>query len=180
MNPLTFINQNTWRDWLEKHHLDHVGIWLIFDKRQLTSSLTSEQALDVALCYGWIDGQIKRIDDQFYQKYFAKRRVDSLYSLKNQKAYLRLLESKEMTKAGTFAYETAKQRNRLETLEEHEMVLDMDAFEQLLQIDDIVYQTYLSYSNSMKKRFAMAYFQAKQEQTKAKRLAQIMDQIKTF
>ncbi len=60
-----FKNQENFETWL-KENLDHEGIWIIFDKTKTTSSLTPEEALDIALCYGWIDGLIKRIVDQFY------------------------------------------------------------------------------------------------------------------
>ncbi len=96
MSEFRFTTQQEWESWLSLHHSQMEGIWLRFDKTLSTSTLTSEQALDVALSYGWIDGLIKRIDDQFYIKYFAKRRKQSIWSTKNKTSVERLIQAGKM------------------------------------------------------------------------------------
>lgn len=74
MSALTFSKVEDFHNWLVLNHRDHAGIWIRFDKLNCDASIGPEQALDEALCFGWIDGQLKRLDSQYYVKYFAKGR----------------------------------------------------------------------------------------------------------
>ena len=70
MHILRFLKPSTWQMWL-KDHFDHEGVWIEFEKVKESETIKPDEALNIALCYGWIDGQIKRIDDNFYLKYFV-------------------------------------------------------------------------------------------------------------
>ena len=80
---MEFIDRDAWRAWLSKHSQTQEGVWLIFYKKKGTQSLKPAEALEEALCFGWIDGQMKRIDENTYQKYFSLRRAKSKWSDKN-------------------------------------------------------------------------------------------------
>ncbi len=72
MDIMFFKSEKELLSWFQIHHQSDQGIWIKFDKTKTSSTLTAYEALQAALSYGWIDGQIKRIDDTYYIKYFKK------------------------------------------------------------------------------------------------------------
>lgn len=102
-----------WRSWLHSHHADHPGVWLVLHKKGgQTTDLTYAQALDEALCFGWIDGQIARRDDDSYRQRFTRRRPRSPWSARNVEHVARLTEAGRMQPAGKAAVEVAKAQGR--------------------------------------------------------------------
>jgi uncharacterized protein YdeI (YjbR/CyaY-like superfamily) len=104
-----------WRAWLESHRDASPGVWLVLHKKggQVTS-LTYDQALDEALCFGWIDGQISRRDDGSYRQRFTPRRLRSKWSASNVGRVERLTAAGRMQAAGKAAVEAAKADGRWE------------------------------------------------------------------
>ena len=112
---LPFTNKEKWADWLAKHHDKSAGVWLKLAKKDSgISSITYEDALDVALCYGWIDGQKKGFDDQYWLQKFTPRGAKSIWSKINTEKAERLIASGNMRPAGLNAIERAKQDGRWE------------------------------------------------------------------
>jgi uncharacterized protein YdeI (YjbR/CyaY-like superfamily) len=72
---LIFSDRAAFRAWLKKNHGRTEGLWLVFGKNDTVKTLTAEQALEEALCFGWIDGLIKRVDEKQYIKFFSPRRM---------------------------------------------------------------------------------------------------------
>ena len=104
-----FANQKEWRKWLAKQHGQASGLWLRFAKKNSgVASVTYEEALDVALCYGWIDGLKKKYDEQTYMLRFTPRGARSIWSKINRNKALALIESNQMQPAGLSAIERAK------------------------------------------------------------------------
>ena len=102
-----------WRSWLVSHHAEHPGVWLVLHKKGgQTTDLTYAQALDEALCFGWIDGQIARRDDDSYRQRFTRRRPGSPWSARNVEHVARLTEAGRMQPAGEAAVEVAKAQGR--------------------------------------------------------------------
>lgn len=102
-----------WRTWLNEHHADHPGVWLVLHKKGgRTTSLTYAQALDEALCFGWIDGQVGRRDEETYRQRFTPRRPNSAWSVRNVAHVARLTEAGRMQPAGIEAVESAKADGR--------------------------------------------------------------------
>ena len=88
--------------WLAKHHAVSSGIWIRFFKKKTgISAITYSEALDAALCYGWIDGQKKPYDTESWLQKFTQRRPKSLWSKRNREHIVRLEKSGEMKPAGT-------------------------------------------------------------------------------
>lgn len=92
--PLKTVEARTaaaWRAWLAKHHASEPEIWLIFHKRHTNrASIAYDDAVDEALCFGWIDSLVKRLDDARYARKFTPRRPGSRWSTANRKRYARL------------------------------------------------------------------------------------------
>jgi len=91
MKTLLVRTSDQWREWLSEHHASEPEIWLIFHKQHTgVASIDYKDALDQALCFGWVDSLIKRLDDRRYARKFTPRRADSRWSAINRKRYAEL------------------------------------------------------------------------------------------
>ena len=91
MKTLLVRTPHQWRDWLTEHHASESEVWLIFHKRPAgVASIDYKDALDEALCFGWVDSLIKRLDNRRYARKFTPRRADSRWSAVNRKRYAEL------------------------------------------------------------------------------------------
>jgi uncharacterized protein YdeI (YjbR/CyaY-like superfamily) len=111
---LTVADAAAWRSWLDAHHGDQTGVWLVLAKKGITqpTSLTYDQALEEALCQGWIDGQVRRGDERTYQQRFTPRRTRSQWSSRNVGLVERLTAVGRMQRAGLAEVERAKADGR--------------------------------------------------------------------
>src|ERR1700726_2715094 len=111
-----FKSSADFRQWLKQNHAQSDGIWLrIFKKSSNEKSLTYADALDQALCFGWIDGQKKPYDEQSWLQKFTPRRAKSGWSKKNTQHTERLVASGEMAPAGLKEVNAAKADGRWTT-----------------------------------------------------------------
>jgi uncharacterized protein YdeI (YjbR/CyaY-like superfamily) len=111
---LVVRDATAWRRWLERHHTDHTGIWVVLAKKGTSepTTLTYAAALEEALCFGWIDGQVRRRDDASYSQRFTPRRARSRWSQRNVEHVGRLLGAGRMHKAGIAEMERAQADGR--------------------------------------------------------------------
>jgi uncharacterized protein YdeI (YjbR/CyaY-like superfamily) len=110
---IAFESRGHWRRWLEKNHERIEGIWLRFFKKDSgVATIRYAEALDEALCYGWIDGQVKSLDAKSYMQKFTPRRARSLWSKRNVEHVARLTREGLMHKAGLKQVENAKADGR--------------------------------------------------------------------
>lgn len=101
MKTLRVETGRQWREWLDEHHASEAEIWLVFHKRQTgVTSIKYDDALDEALCHGWVDSLVKRLDDRRYARKFTPRRTDSRWSDKNRKRYAALKAAHRLHPAG--------------------------------------------------------------------------------
>ena len=110
---LLFEEQKAWERWLAKNHKSSAGIWMRFAKKDSgLRSVTYKQVLEVALCYGWIDGQKRSESDTTWLQKFVPRGPRSIWSKINREAAAALIECGRMKPAGLAAVERAKQDGR--------------------------------------------------------------------
>ena len=103
----------SWRAWLEKHHAAKTEIWLVFYKRHTGKpTLSYNDAVEEALCFGWIDGVKRSIDDERYTHRFSPRKANSRWSESNKKRVARMLRAGQMAEAGRRAVEQAKRNGK--------------------------------------------------------------------
>ena len=101
LKTLDARNCEQWRQWLAKHHESESEVWLVFHKRQTgRPSIAYDDAVGEALCFGWIDSLIKRLDDDRYARKFTPRKPDSRWSTANRKRYAQLKASGRLTPTG--------------------------------------------------------------------------------
>ena len=112
---MLFPTAEAWEAWLEEHHRHGTGIWLKIAKKGTgETSVSYAQALDAALCYGWIDGQKGRYDEQFFLQRFTPRRPTSVWSQVNRAHVARLIEAGRMREAGLAQVAAAQADGRWE------------------------------------------------------------------
>jgi uncharacterized protein YdeI (YjbR/CyaY-like superfamily) len=110
---LEFANARAWERWLANEHARSNGIWLRMRKKGApTTSVNYSDALDVALCYGWIDGQVKSLDENSYVQRFTPRRARSRWSKLNVERIARLTKEGRMQPAGIAQVAAAKADGR--------------------------------------------------------------------
>jgi uncharacterized protein YdeI (YjbR/CyaY-like superfamily) len=109
----SFATQHTWREWLEKNYSESDGIWLrIFKQDSGKKTVTHDEALDEALCFGWIDGQRKKHDEVSFLQKFTPRRAKSIWSKRNREKTAKLIKEGRITPAGLAEIEQAKSDGR--------------------------------------------------------------------
>lgn len=112
---MQFARQQVWEEWLDQHHANSPGVWIqIAKKASGIESVSYAEALDVALCYGWIDGQKKTYDESWFLQKFTPRTPRSIWSKVNQGKVAALIESGKMRPAGLAEIERAKRDGRWE------------------------------------------------------------------
>lgn len=110
---LPFASRGAWEAWLEEHHASSDGLWLkIAKKASGIETVTYAEALDAALCYGWIDGQANKFDGNYYLQRFTPRRPRSKWSQVNREKVAKLIEEGRMKPAGLREIERAKADGR--------------------------------------------------------------------
>lgn len=111
---LLLADVDAWREWLSRHHGSAAGAWLVLAKKGTTepTTLSYEQALDEALCHGWIDGQIRGRDERTFRQRFTPRRARSNWSARNVAHVARLQREGRMRPAGVAHVERAKADGR--------------------------------------------------------------------
>jgi uncharacterized protein YdeI (YjbR/CyaY-like superfamily) len=110
-----FKNKESWSSWLDKNHASSPGLWLKLAKKGAgIPSVTYPEALEAALCYGWIDGQKKPFDESWWLQKFTPRGPKSIWSKINREKAEALIESGEMKPAGLAAIEAARKDGRWE------------------------------------------------------------------
>lgn len=178
-DPLRFETRDEFRAWLEKNCRSDEGFWLLFGKCEEVKTLKAAEALEEALCFGWIDGQMKRVDDKSYIKYFSPRREGCKWSAKNKSLAESLEKRGLMTDFGRAKILEAKQNGqwaqpgRLPALAEEQIKAVAD----VLRDYELAYDNFQKMSPSVQKTYTRAYLDAKTEAGRAKRLAWMVDRL---
>jgi uncharacterized protein YdeI (YjbR/CyaY-like superfamily) len=113
--PLPFTDQAAWRAWLAENHASSDGVWIKFAKKGSgIPTVVYAEAVEESLIHGWIDGQVKRVDDDFYMQRFTPRRAQSRWSKINRAKAEKLIAEGRMHPAGLAEVERAKADGRWE------------------------------------------------------------------
>jgi uncharacterized protein YdeI (YjbR/CyaY-like superfamily) len=113
---LSFDQQSDFETWLETHHAQDTGIWILLAKKGTgRQSISYSEALDSALCFGWIDGQKASYDESSWLQYFSRRKRRSIWSQINRDNIQRLIETGRMRPAGLAAVDAAKDSGQWES-----------------------------------------------------------------
>ena len=175
---LVFANREEFRKWLHEHCLSNDGVWLLFGKAGGPKTIKAGEALEEALCFGWIDGQMKRIDDTSYKKYFSMRRENSKWSEKNKTLAGSLENRGLMTEFGRKKIEEAKKNGQWNAPKPMSVTEEQIArLSELLEEYEPAYTNWKAMTLSVKKTYTRAYFDAKTVAGRKKRIAWMVDRL---
>ena len=175
---MEFADREEFRKWLSENCLSHEGIWLLFGKAGGPKTVKAKEALEEALCFGWIDGQMKSIDDKTYKKYFSMRREKSKWSEKNKALVKTLEEQGLMTDFGRRKIEEAKKNGQWDAQKPMEITKKQIAqLSALLEGYEPACTNFGGMSLSVKKTYTRAYFDAKTDAGREKRFAWMVNRL---
>lgn len=177
-NMLEFSDRAAFHAWLEKNFTSSNGVWLLFGKKGGPVTLTANDALEEALCFGWIDGQMQSIDDKTYKKYFSIRRANSKWSEKNKALVKQLEKQGKMTDYGRIKIEEAKKNGQWNAPKAPAITEeDIKFLSGLLKEQELAYSNFMAMSLSVKKTYTRAYFDAKTDAGREKRLLWMVERL---
>ena len=169
-------SRKNWREWLQKNHTEKQSVWLIFYKiKSGMPTISWSEAVDEALCFGWIDSTIKSLDTEKFIHFFSKRKPKGTWSKVNKEKVLHLIENGLMTKAGFESIETAKQNGSWTILDDVEELKIPKDLEQEFETKQGSKDFFLSLSKSMRKAILQWLVLAKKEETRQKRINEIAE-----
>jgi uncharacterized protein YdeI (YjbR/CyaY-like superfamily) len=171
-----FKSSSDFRGWLELHHTDARELWVGFYKRNSGKpSITWPESVDQALCFGWIDGLRKSIDDKSYMIRFSPRKPTSTWSAVNMKRAEELAAQGLMRAAGKKAYELRKEnRSGIYAYEQRSASLP-ESYEKMLKANGAAWAFFQAQPPSYRKLAFWWVVSAKKEETRLKRLGKLIE-----
>lgn len=175
---LLFTSRGDFRAWLCQNAESSDGVWLLFGKTKEIVTLTANDALEEALCFGWIDGQMKSIDGTKYRKYFARRRAKSPWSDKNKKIIETLRDRRLMTELGEAAINAAKASGIWDNSPSASINDEqIEAFAEKLIGCSPAYDNFMQMPRSAKVAFVRRYLSFKKEENRQRDFEKIIDNL---
>lgn len=175
---LEFSNRDDFRKWLQENCLSAEGVWLLFGKAGGPKTVKAGEALEEALCFGWIDGQMQSLDDKTYKKYFSQRRENSKWSEKNKALAEKLEAQGRMTDYGRKKIGDARKNGQWDAPKPQAVTEDQIAsVTEVLKGYEPAYGNFLAMSPSVKRTYTKAYYDAKTDAGREKRLAWMVDRL---
>ena len=171
-------SRKAWRAWLEKNHASSSGVWVVYAKKHTgLNSVTYVEAVEEALCFGWIDSLVHPIDDSLYKQIFTPRKERSTWSPLNKKRVEQLIASRQMTAAGMKMIELAKANGQWDAHAKTEALTMPPELKNALNGNTSAKKNWPSYTVSQQKAFLRMVDGAKTAETRAKRIARILDVV---
>lgn len=176
MDSYLFKDRDEWRAWLEEHHNSASEAWLIYYKKHINKkSIGYDEAVEEALCFGWIDSKVKRIDEEKYMQRYTPRKEDSNWSESNKQRVKKLIKMGLMTEAGLAKIETAKRNgswSRLDDIEKHIVV--PEDLQAVLAENLAAKENFEKFPPSHKKQYLWWLKSARRAETREKRIVEIV------
>lgn len=176
---LEFRQKSAWTTWLEKNHAGSSGVWIRLAKKNSgLKSISRDDALDVALCYGWIDGQARSEGEATWLQKFTPRRKRSIWSKVNRENVRRLIESGEMRSAGHAEIDRAKKDGRWEAAYDSPKSMPVpDELKSELARNKKAKAFFDTLSSQNRYAILFRIHNAKKAETKAKRIKQFVEML---
>lgn len=177
MEATTFETPEAFRAWLARHHESASELWVgYFRKATRKPSMTWEESVDEALCFGWIDGVRKRIDAERYMIRFTPRRKGSVWSAVNIGRVAALTDQGRMRPAGLSAFEARREdRSGIYAYEQRASATFEPAFEQRFRADEGAWAYFEARPPSYRQAAIRWVMTAKKEETRERRLAALIE-----
>lgn len=174
---LYFRTRRQWRKWLEKNHATSDGIWLIYYKKASGKvSVKYDDAVEEALCFGWIDSKLKSVNEDYYIQYFTRRRKGSVWSKYNLERVKKMIEKGMMMPAGMSEYQKALDNPKViyDNSKDEDPVIPDDLMEALRE-NKTAKDNFMRFSKSSRRMYLFWLNSAKREQTRLIRIGKIVE-----
>jgi len=173
--PLLMRNRDEWRKWLERNHNKEKEVWLVFYKKHTGKlGLSYDDAVEEALCFGWIDGRLKRIDDEKHLIRFSPRRKNSVWSEINRKKAEKMIREGKMTETGLAKIEEAKKSGKWFSAYTSKKLAIPPDLEKALKDDKKAWDNFRNFANSYQLAYIYWVESAKREETRKKRIKEVV------
>ena len=176
---ISFVSSDAWEKWLDKHHATSGGLWLkIAKKASGIETVSYAEAIDVALCYGWIDSQKDKFDDDYWLQRFTPRKPRSKWSKVNREKATNLIEKGQMKPAGLREVEQAKADGRWDAAYDAQSTARVpDDLRRELEKNEVAREFFATLDSG--NRYAILYQiqDAKRPETRARRIAEYVDML---
>ena len=164
-----------WRQWLEENHLQKEAVWVVFYKKSANQpTVTWTDAVDEALCFGWIDSIKKKLDTERSIQFFSRRKPNSTWSKINKQKVIHLVETAKMTPAGLACIDIAKQNGWWEILDSVEALTIPQDLENALNTSETAMHYFSGLSKSVRKMMLQWLVLARRPETRQKRIKEIV------
>lgn len=174
--PELFFERDTdWYSWLLDNHTRSSGVYLIFYKLELkVPTMRWEEAVKVALCFGWIDSTVKSLGKGKRRQYFCPRKPKSVWSALNKKYILQLVANNLMHESGMLKIEAAKKDGSWSELDDLENLIIPEDLKTAFNKNPIAFKNYKAFAPSYRKSYLYWLNQAKREATRQNRIEKII------
>jgi uncharacterized protein YdeI (YjbR/CyaY-like superfamily) len=167
-------NRQEWRQWLKKNHSKQQAVWLVHHKKKTgIATITWSEAVDEALCFGWIDSIRKTIDEEKFIQFFSKRKPTGTWSKINKEKIVQLIDAGLMTTAGLKTIATAKQNGSWTILDEVEEIIIPKDLVAAFKSNPGSKKYFQSISRSSKKAILQWLVLAKRPETRQNRINEV-------
>ena len=179
-NPKHFKSCGEFGKWLEKNHAKQTELWILFYKVHTNKkSMRYAEAVEEALCFGWIDGIVKRIDDEKHAQRYTPRKPRSIWSNVNKERAKRMIEQGKMTDAGLVKIKEAKKSGWWKRAYSFEVENIMSPeMKEVLMSDEQAWNNFQKFGKSYKNTYIFYVNYAKREETKKKRMQMVLERAK--
>lgn len=176
-DPRHFGSRVEWRAWLAENHAAANEMWLLLYKKHTGKpGLSYDQAIEEALCFGWIDGILKRIDDEKHTIRFSPRRKNSIWSQRNKERVRRMIDEGRMTEVGLAKVQEAKKNGQWDKAAVRADVTQVpDALAKGLARNARARRNFERLAPSYRRRFIYWVASAKREETRTKRVREAVE-----
>lgn len=174
---LCFKTREEWRQWLLENHSHSQGIWLIYYKKASGKArIPYADAVEEALCFGWIDGKIKRVDDNCYMQWYTPRRQGSKWSELNISRAEKLIADGRMAPAGMKEFEkTLRKPALVYNVRDEENAPVPEDLITALKLDSVAYDNFINFPPSSRRLYIFWLNSAKREETRNNRIKRIVE-----
>lgn len=169
-------SREVWRKWLLENHLQEDSVWLVYHKSGSgIPSVSYNDAVEEALCFGWIDSKVQSVDEKSYRQYYCRRRAGSIWSKLNKDRVQRMIDAGRMTAAGLECIERAKKDGTWDVLEAAESLEVPEDMKTALQENPVALEYFERMSNSLKRSVIYYVISAKRAETRNKRICLLVN-----
>ncbi len=171
-----FQDQNEWRIWLEENHSSEKEVWVTIQKKNSgRKGLNYLDAVEEAICYGWIDSKMQSIDSQRFRQRFSPRRKNSIWSKKNRETAEKMIRTGKMSEAGLKTIKIAKENGKWDIAYSSQLVPTIPSdLTEALKKNELAWRNFHKFSNSTRFQYIYWVTSAKKDETRRKRIVEVV------